>query len=246
MRVATAAGESKAWAVVARGVNLLSMRWRDLLVASWPVDPAVVADRLPDGLAVDTFEDRAWLSAVPFVMADVRPRGLPSALGFTFGELNLRTYVTRDGERGIYFYNLDANDRVGVTLARTLFKLPYYRAEMDIHRSDEQVVFKSERTHGRVPDLAFDATYGPAGETDTADTGTLESFLLERYRFYAEGGDALYRGEVHHDPWPLAHADATFRTNDLFAANGFEHPDGDPHLLYSPGVDVTAEWLQRV
>lgn len=222
------------------------MRWRDVLVASWPVDPALVERRLPPGLDVDTFDGRAWLSAVPFVMSDVRPAGFPASIGFTFGELNLRTYVTRSGERGIYFYNLDANDRIGVALARRLFNLPYYRASMDVNRSEDEAVFKSERTHDDVADLSFDATYGPVGETSTADPGTLASFLLERYCFYAAGRNALYRGDVDHEPWPLAHADATFRTNDLFAANNFEEPDATPHLLYSPGVDVTASWIRRV
>jgi uncharacterized protein YqjF (DUF2071 family) len=227
-------------------VNLLSMRWRDVLVASWPVDPDVVARRLPAGLDVDTFDGRAWLSAVPFVMADVRPDGLPASIGVTFGELNLRTYVTREDERGIYFFNLDANDRIGVALARTLFKLPYYRASMQVQRRGDRLDFESERTHRGAAALEFDATYGPVGPTSEADPGTLEAFLLERYCFYAAGRNALYRGDVDHEPWPLAHAEATFRTNDLFAANDFDDPEATPHLLYSPGVDVTADRIRRV
>lgn len=222
------------------------MRWRDVLVASWSVDPAAVERRLPEGLDVDTYDGRAWLSAVPFVMAAVRPSGLPARIGFTFGELNLRTYVTREGERGIYFFNLDANDRIGVAFARTLFKLPYYSASMHVERTGDSVEFESERTHRGATDLEFDASYGPTEPTSEAEPGSLEAFLLERYRFYADGRNSLYRGDVDHDPWPLATAEATFRRNDLFAANDFDEPDGSPHLLYSPGVDVTASWIRRV
>jgi len=228
------------------GMDVVSMEWRDVLVASWPVEPEVVADRLPDGIDVDTFDGRAWLSAVPFVMADVRPAGVPAALGLTFGELNLRTYVTGDAGPGIYFFNLDANDRLGVAVARALFRLPYYRAEMHVARTGDAVEFRSHRTHEGVPDLDFDATYEPLGDPTTADPGTLESFLLERYRFYAAGRSRLFCGEVAHEPWRLTHADATFRENDLFAANGFETPDSVPHLVYSPGVDVTAERVRVV
>ncbi|MFB6270926.1 MAG: YqjF family protein [Halobacterium sp.] len=227
-------------------MDVLSMEWRDVLVASWPVDPDTVAQRLPDGVTVDTFDGRAWLSVVPFVMGDVRPLGVPAAVGRTFGELNLRTYVTGDAGPGIYFFNLDADDTVGVTLARTLFKLPYYHAEMRVHRDGDSVDFRSHRVHEGVPPLDFDATYRPIGDPEPAEPGTFESFLLERYRFYVEGRSTLYAGEVSHDPWRIAHADATFRTNDLFTANGFETPDSGPHLLYSPGVDVTAERVHRV
>jgi uncharacterized protein YqjF (DUF2071 family) len=227
-------------------MDVLSMEWRDVLVASWPVDPDIVAAKLPDGISVDTYDGRAWLSAVPFVMGDVRPLGIPSVVGRTFGELNLRTYVTGAAGPGIYFFNLDADDELGVPFARAVFKLPYYHAEMRVDRSGDSVDFRSHRVHEGAAPLDFDATYGPVGEPAQAAPGTLESFLLERYRFYVKGRATVYCGEVNHDPWPLTHADATFRTNDLFSANGFDHPDAVPHLLYSPGVDVTAERVHRV
>ena len=98
--------------------DLLSMTWRDLLFAHWPVAAETVARRLPAGLSVDTHDGDAYLGVVPFVMADIGPRGLP--LGLSFGELNLRTYVTVDGDPGVYFFNLDADDRVGVRIARSV------------------------------------------------------------------------------------------------------------------------------
>ncbi|MFB6072942.1 MAG: YqjF family protein [Halobacterium sp.] len=221
-------------------MDVLSMRWRDVLVASWPVDPDRVDDRLPDGVSVDTFDGRAWLSVVPFVMADVRPRGVPARFGATFGELNLRTYVTAGGRPGVYFFNLDATDPVGVRIARALFRLPYYDADMTVERRGDRVDFESERTHGGAPDCEFAASYAPVGDPEPAADGSLAAFLLERYRFFVAGRNAVYRGEVHHDPWRLAPAEFAVERNDLFAANGFEHPDGTPHVLYSPGVDVTA------
>jgi len=228
------------------GMDVVSMEWRHVLVASWPVDPDVVATRLPDRLDVDTFDGRAWLSVVPFVMRNVRPFGVPASVGWTFGELNLRAYVTGPSGPGIYFYNLDANDRLGVGLARLLFRLPYYRAEMRVERDGDSIDFRSHRTHAGVPDLGFDATYGPIGDTEPTDAGSVEEFLLERYRFYASGRSRLFCGAVSHDPWRVANADATFRTNDLFAANGFEHPDAVPHLVYSPDVTVTADRVRTV
>jgi len=110
--------------------RVLEMTWRDGLFCHWPVDPAVVSGTLPDRLSVATHGGDAYLSVVAFVMDDIRPRGAP--VGLSFPELNLRTYVEGPDGPGVYFYNLDADDRIGVELARRLFALPYYRAEMDV------------------------------------------------------------------------------------------------------------------
>jgi uncharacterized protein YqjF (DUF2071 family) len=194
------------------------MTWRDVFFAHWPVDPETVAATLPPGLSVDTDEEgRAWLSVVGFVMDDIAPRFSP--VGLSFPELNLRTYVERDGAPGIYFYNLDADDRLGVPVARSLFQLPYYRAEIDVEERGGAIEFRSERTHSGVPPARFDATITPRGDpvSTGADREAQASrappdgragakrhasrealpggdraparFLVERYRFYASGDD---------------------------------------------------------
>jgi uncharacterized protein YqjF (DUF2071 family) len=223
------------------------MRWADVLFAHWPVDPAVVAPTLPDGLDVDTRDGDAYLGVVGFRMASIRPRGLPRSLGRSFPELNLRTYVRGDDGGGVYFYNLDAADPIGVALARGLFELPYYRAEMRVDDREDGVRFRSRRTHRNAPRARFDATYRPTEPATRADPGSLDAFLTERYRFYTESdGGRLYRGEIDHPPWELSPATLTVRENDLFDANGFDRPAGDPLVHYSPGIDVTAGRIRRV
>jgi len=48
---------------------VMRMRWLDLLFAHWPVDPDVLAARLPAGLELDLRDGQAWLGIVPFTMA---------------------------------------------------------------------------------------------------------------------------------------------------------------------------------
>jgi hypothetical protein len=223
--------------------RVLSMRWEDGLFAHWPVDPALVAETLPEGLDVATYDGDAWLGVVPFVMADIRPRGVPR--GLTFPELNLRTYVERDGRKGVYFYNLDADDRLGVTVARRLFALPYYRARMRVRRDGDDVTFTSRRTHEGVPPARFDATYRPTGEPFTPEPGSLASFLVENYRFYT-AGRRLYAGDIHHEPWTLRPGEADIRANSLFAASGFDRPEGEPLVYCADTLDVEAGRLRTV
>ncbi|MGM0447227.1 MAG: YqjF family protein [Methanobacteriota archaeon] len=251
----------------------LEMTWRDGLFAHWPVDPATVAASLPDALSVATHDGDAYLGVVPFVMDEIRPRGVP--MGLSFPELNLRTYVEGPNGPGVYFHSLDADDRLGVAVARGLFRLPYYHAETDVRRTaagdalggrddglgggdglggrgvnadeGDAVRFASRRVHEGAPHARFDATYAPAGEAFTPEPGSLSAFLLENYRFYTAGsGGRLYVGEIDHDPWTLRPAAAEVRANTLFAANGFEAPDGEPTLHYAEPIAVTADRIRRV
>jgi len=236
------------------------MRWRNLAFLNYPVDPDVVRERLPNALAVDTYDGDAWLSVVPFTNVDVRPKGLPALAGFDLPELNLRTYVAReDGDApGIYFFNLDADGDLGVAGARAFHHLPYYRADISLDPDGAGGVrFRSERTHPGARPASFDATYRPTAEPkagggdpdDALDArpGTLAEFLTERYRYYTETpGGELRSAAVNHPQWPLAPADVDVRENRLFEANGFEHTEREGPHYYSPGVDVTATGSQPV
>lgn len=229
--------------------SLLSMRWRDLLFAHWRVAPETVAEALPEGLSVDTFDGNAYLGVVPFVMSDIRPRGSP--VGLEFGELNLRTYVTADGTPGVYFFNLDADDRIGVTLARALFELPYYRAAMTIEARGEgrtrEVSFRSRRLSSGAPSARFEGRYGPDGPFSEPQPGSLAAFLTERYRFYtADERGRIYYGDIGHEPWRLAPAWAEIGENTLFAASGFDRPEGAPRLHAAAPIDVTAGRIRRL
>jgi len=220
----------------------LEMGWRHLLFENWPVDPAVVDAHVPDALTVDEHDGRAWLSVVPFTNVAVRPAGLPECGGFRLPELNLRTYVTCDGEPGVYFFSLDAEGLLGVLGARLFQHLPYYYARISLTGDgDGGVRFVSRRRHPGARPAAYAATYRPAGPGFEAREDPLARFLVERYRFYTEASDGTLRyADIDHDPWTLYPATADVRTNTLFAANGFERPDATPTRYYSPGLDVTA------
>src|SRR5262245_28331870 len=93
-------------------------RWRQLLFAHWPVDPAALRKVVPEALDLDLFQGQAYVGIVPLRMRAVRGARTPAALGLNFLETNLRTYI-RLGERdpGVYFFSLDASSRIAVEVA---------------------------------------------------------------------------------------------------------------------------------
>lgn len=186
----------------------MEQTWRDLLFAHWPLAPAALRPLLPESLALDTFDGRAWLGITPFEVRPLRPRGLPALQGFP--ELNVRTYATLDGKQGIWFFSLDAASILAVLGARATYFLPYFRARMQIERGETEIRYRSARRSAK-----FAAAYAPTGPPAAAAPGTLEHFLTERYCLYTRLGPRILRSEIHHPPWPLQAARASFAVNSM-------------------------------
>lgn len=225
----------------------LEMGWRHLLFQNWPVDPELMDAHLPNGLEPDTFDGSAWLSVIPFTNVDVRPKGLPAKLGIRLPELNVRTYVERDGVPSVYFFSLDAQGISSVLGARVFHHLPYYYARISLDWVDGRVQFTSRRLHPGDRPAHYEASYGPTGEPFAAPDDPFGNFLVERYRFYTQAPDGSIRyTDVSHEPWTLYPAAADIETNTLLTAHGFAEPDSEPVYYYSPGLDVAASTSRRL
>jgi uncharacterized protein YqjF (DUF2071 family) len=226
----------------------MTQRWEQLLFLHWAMPPDTVQATLPSGLTVDTYGDLAWLGVVPFFMRGVRPRFCPPVPGVSdFLELNLRTYVhDDDGRPGVWFYSLDADQPLAVSVARRLFSLPYVRATMQAERDgDGWIDFQSRRADDEWQRFRYRAAdpLGPAAP------GTLDHFLVERYLLFSHRprDGALFVGQVHHAPYPLAAVEVAESSRRLFTLNGF----GDParradHVVMAAGVSVDIFPLQRI
>jgi len=213
----------------------MTQRWNDLLFAHWPVPAAQITPLLPANLTADTFDGSAWVGIVPFWMDQIRMHRLPAIPGANrFPELNLRTYVREPHSNlgGVYFFSLDAGNPLAVAMARIFFKLPYYWSKMRIdHCDNREFCYSSQRRFAKTP-AKFRARYRSLGQA--SDKQGLEQFLTDRYALYtADPSGALFKGNIHHLPWPLERAEAEFELNDLPAAHGIHLPDTPPLLHYS-------------
>jgi uncharacterized protein YqjF (DUF2071 family) len=228
---------------------IMTQRWRDLLFAHWSIDPAVIQQRLPSGLRVDTWRGHAFLGVVPFRMAEVQVGPLPALPGLDrFLELNLRTYVVDDaGVPGVWFHTLDADDAIAVAIARTCFHLPYHRAKQHFKRdAGGTLSFRSRRRSGSERGES-ELRWSPGMELPAPTAGELNHFLVERYVLYVQSGRRLYRGRIAHSPYRLRAADATVEVAPLFRAHAFTPPSTPPdHVVCSDGTDVKIFGLKRI
>lgn len=211
-------------------------RWERLLFAHWPVDSALLAERLPPGIEPDRWEGRAWVGVTPFEVTSLRPRLMPRVARFP--EINVRTYVTVDGKPGIWFLSLDAASRPAVFAARRGYRLPYFHARISVSRRGPWIRYASARTSSDGEPARFAARYQPVGAAFVAQPETFELWATERYCLYTLDGDGrLLRGEIDHPEWPLQPAVAEIGTNTMASPYGLEL-EGEPRLHFAGRQDV--------
>lgn len=213
---------------------IMFQSWQKLLFIHWPVVAAELRPLIPARLEIDTRDGTAWLGVTPFLMRDLRPRTMPP-LPFVsdFLELNVRTYVRYEDKPGIWFFTLETDSRLAATAARAAYALPYHVAEMQADVQDGWVNYRSTRDAG---DAAVH--YRGIGPAAPAADGTLAHFLTERYALYSERAGHLFRGEIHHAPWPLQDAEGDIELMSLVTGLGLPLPAGETLLHYSERQDT--------
>jgi uncharacterized protein len=209
--------------------------WYRLLFAHWPLAVSRLLTLVPNELEMDTFDGEAWISLTPFEVR-VRPRGFFSAGKlWSFPELNCRTYVRYGGIPGIYFFSLDAGSLLAVLGARTLYRLPYFHANMEVDTLNSEIHY---RCHRKLSPASFHARYTPVSTPSPAVPGTVEHWLTERYCLYAVTGKHVLRGDIHHRPWALQEAAAEIRQNTVTAMAALSLTDRPALLQYSERQEV--------
>jgi uncharacterized protein len=219
------------------GEWLLFQQWEELLFAHWRVPAETLRGIVPTELEIDTFYDEAWIGVTPFRISGARAHYLPAVPGLsTFPELDVRTYVTRGGRPGVYYFSMDAGNPVAVSGGRQFFRLPYHTAELSVTHDGVYTRFRSHRTDAETAPAEFDAVFRGFDEVFRAEKGSLEYFLTERYCLYTVEDGRVHRVEVHHLPWPLQRAEADISLNTMTLPLGITLPDEKPLLHFSSAL----------
>lgn len=207
----------------------------DLLFIHWEIEYQDLRRRIPEGLEVDLYDGKAWIAIVPFDMKEVTLRHCPAISSISnFPEINVRTYVVRDGKPGVWFFSLDVTSRLAVWAARNFFHLPYRHGDVKIEEKSGIIQYNSQVGE----EDRFVANYHPISKF-SASEDSFEQWATERYCLYCQSKRGrLYRAEVHHRQWPLQKAEVEIESNTLL--NGFNTGDQHPSALFSKSVDVVA------
>ena len=215
---------------------IMKQQWQELAYIHWRYDASVVQALLPEGLEVDTFDGSAWVGLIPFSMRNISFPGTPAIpyLG-SFPEVNVRTYVKKDGIPGVWFFSLDVNRLAPALVARTTYRLPYCWG-----KASNELIGNTLTTsvHRRWPDVASTKIEVQIG-VKIEQPDELAHFLTARWGLYSKGiGSSLMYAPVDHEPWSLYAASLVHLEDSLIVRAGIPAPAGEPHVMFSPGVDV--------
>jgi uncharacterized protein YqjF (DUF2071 family) len=223
--------------------------WEELTFVHHRFPPPVVQALLPAGLTVETREDSAWVSLVPFFLRVGLP-GVPSVPWFSrFAETNVRTYVRADdGTTGIWFFSLDAARLGAVLVARSTYRIPYFWSRMRIeHVGADRIRYVCARRWpgpGRGARSVVDVAIGAPYRED--ELGELDHFLTARWGLFSAPTGGLRHARAAHEPWPLLRAELREESDELVRAAGLPAPTDVPIVHHSRSVEVRIGWPSPV
>ncbi|MDG9719784.1 DUF2071 domain-containing protein [Streptomyces sp. DH24] len=221
-------------------VPALRTGWLTQTFVHWSFAPEAVQALLPAELVVDEYEGAAWVGFTPFVMADVRPPGVPAAVpGLpTFAETNLRTYVRhRNGRDGLWFLSIEV--ACPLMLATRAVGAPYNPATLSVSAGGETVSYAGSRWTGGA---SYRLVVRPGDKITATER---DVWLTSRWRAYTRRLGMLWETPVEHEPWPLADVAVDVLEETLTTAAGLPAPLGEPLVRFSEGVRHVRLGLSR-
>lgn len=109
--------------------TFLTAEWRNLLMANYAIEPAVLKPYVPCYTELDTYNNIHYVSLVGFLFTNTKVGGIRFPFHTTFEEVNLRFYVrykeSGAWKRGVVFMKEIVPRRMITFVANTLYKEKY-------------------------------------------------------------------------------------------------------------------------
>lgn len=183
--------------------KFLTAEWRDLIMANYEVDPAILASRVPAGTEIDLREGKCFVSLVGFMFLDTRVMDFLVPFHVNFEEVNLRFYVRRRAEnelrRGVVFVKEIVPRYAIAKVARALYGEPYECWEMSHDRTGDRVEYGWNKGNcsNRLSVRRGESLGVPA-------EGSHGEFIIEHYWGYTKrGANRTDEYKVEHAKWEL-------------------------------------------
>ncbi len=202
--------------------------WNKAIFLHWEVDAEVIQEMLPKTLTVDIINGKAWVSIVAFDMNNVRLRYLPKPPYISdFQEINIRTYVVCSGKPSVYFFSMEANNKLSCKIIKQVSKFPYRYSKMN----RDETSYHSKNTNLNEAfsvEYTLDNVHVVKDETD--------KWLTERYAVFQNYKNKIIEYDVHHIEWPMQNIICTSIVVDYPRFTFLNNiPD---KIHYSSGVQV--------
>jgi uncharacterized protein YqjF (DUF2071 family) len=185
--------------------TFLSARWENLIMANYSVDPEILQPYLPNGVELDIYKHKTYVSLVGFMFKKTSLFHIPIPFLGTFEEINLRFYVKRiEGDtikRGVVFINETVPFQVVAWLANKLYK-EHYTSIPTKNVIDTTGKTKNIQYSWKIQKKWNQLSASTSKEMEPLQAGSLDEFIFEHYYGYTKiNNTKTQEYKVNHPRW---------------------------------------------
>jgi len=187
--------------------KFLTATWKNLIMANYIIDPAILSSYLPHKTLVDDFNGNIYISLVGFMFEDTRLLGMRIPFHVNFEEVNLRFYVryNDNGEwkRGTVFIREIVPKRAISFIANAIYHENYCTKRMaHFCKTVEEEIHLGYHWKHRQRWNKLEAMIEPVALL--MQPGSEEEFIAEHYWGYSKYNDTTtYEYNVLHPTWKV-------------------------------------------
>jgi uncharacterized protein len=231
----------------------LKANWENIIMANYAVPIEILKLFIPQGVELDLYNDKAYVSLVGFMFKNTKLFQVPIPWLGTFEEINLRFYVIRKGEttlkRGVVFINETIPYKAVAWVANKLYK-EHYTAIATKHRwkSGREIKFIEYQwnVNNHWNSLSVEASM----TSELMSRGSFEEFILEHYFGYTKIDDhTTEEYQIRHPRWKVnkvinhrINCDFAKMYSDEFRFLNFTEPDS---IFLAEGSSVEVDWKRN-
>lgn len=221
---------------------LMIVRESHLVFASWQVPIGQLRPLVPASLELDLYDGQAWITVEMLQTTLVRFHGLPALpIPINGVEMNVRTYVRCNGQRGIHFLSMDCPGMLGSALMRWFSGLPLFEADVTVALNGDNYHAESTRVADNQTGVRFALSARVMGPPQPLEPGSIDQFLLNQTLLFVAGPTGPVRcGRVDHRPHVVQPIQGIVEINTLVSNLGLTVPVAPTLLHYCPGDDSLA------
>lgn len=185
----------------------LKANWENIIMANYAVEPEILEAYLPKGVALDFYNNNAYVSLVGFMFKKTKLFNIPIPWLGTFEEINLRFYVIRkEGntiKRGVVFVNETIPYKAVAWMANNLYK-EHYTAIPTRHFWKIENEIKDIKYEWKINNGWNNIGVKALTKSEAMTDGSFEAFIFEHYYGYTKiDGNATEEYKIKHPSWKI-------------------------------------------
>ena len=230
--------------------TFLKAKWENLIMANYEISPSCLLPYLPNGVELDYFQGKAYVSLVGFLFKDTSIFNVPIPFFGTFEEVNLRFYVVRkvgnEFRRGVVFINETVPNKIVAWVANKLYKEHYTSIPTKhnwVLKGDTKEIQYQWKVQSKWNGIQVNAS----ASSHKMVVGSIEEYIFEHYYGYTKVDDTQsIEYKINHPSWMINDIHDYKIDCDFSAFYGDEFSvlnSAKPHsVMLAEGSGISVDW----